>query len=101
MLVETVTETRIVVDWAAVARELEPKIMQQMRDAYDHWDDIDMRAMVVADAGDSMRIAKLLATDRVNQVRDALWDMDTAPREEVISMIADILNNDDALRQIW
>ena len=101
MVVETVTETRVVVDWYAVAEALEPKIMQQMRDAYDHWDDIEMRAMVVADAGDAMHVAELLATGRVEKVRDALWHMDTAPREELICMIESILDNPDALGQIW
>ena len=101
MVVETVTETRVVVDWCAVAAALEPKIMQQMRDAYDRWDDIGMRAMVVADAGAAMGVAELLATDRVDQVNEALWHMDTLPREELICMIESIVDNEEAIRQIW
>jgi hypothetical protein len=101
MVVETVTETRVVVDWCAVAAALEPKIMQRMRDAYDYWNDIEMRAMVVADAGASMRVAELLATGRVDQVNEALWYMDTSPREELICMIESIVDNEEAIRQIW
>ena len=100
MLVETVTETRIVVDWAGVARLLEPKIMNKMRDAYDHWDDIGMRQMVVADAADGLRICEMLSTGNVEGARDALWHMDTAPREDVLYWIEEIAGA-DALAQIW
>lgn len=102
MIVETVTETRIVVDWAAVAVQLEAKVMKQMRDAYDHWDEIGMRQMAVADAADGLRICELLSTGSADGVNDALWSMDTAPREEVIDWIAEIVDNhSDAMKQIW
>lgn len=100
MIVETVTETRIRVDWAEVARQLEPKIMKQMRDAYDHWDDIGMRQMVVADAAAGLRICEYLAELRVDEVADALWDMDTAPREDVLYWIEEIAG-EEAVKQIW
>ena len=101
MLVETVTETRIVVDWAGVARLLEPKIMNKMRDGYDHWKgDIGMCQMVVADAAEGLRICELLSTGSADSVTDTLWHMDTAPREDVLYWIEEIAGA-DALAQIW
>ena len=100
MLVETVTETRIVVDWAEVAKRLEPKIMKQMRDAYDHWDSVDMRQMAVMDAADGLRICERMAEGNVEGVTDALWEMDTAPREDVLYWIEEIVGA-EALRLIW
>lgn len=103
MLVETVTETRVVVDWAEVARRLESEIMARMHNSYNEWkDDIGMRQMAVADAADGLRICELLSTGSADGVTDALWDMDTAPREEVIYWIAEIVDNhSDAMKQIW
>jgi hypothetical protein len=102
MILKTVNETHIVVDWAAVAVQLEAKVMARMRDSYDHWDEIGMRQMVVADAGDGLRICELLSTGSVDGVTAALWHMDTAPREEVIHWIAEIVDNhSDAMKQIW
>ena len=100
MLVETVTETRIVVDWAEVARRLEPMIMNKMRDAYDHWDSVDMRQMVVMDAADGLRVCERLSTGSADGVTEALWEMDTAPREEVICMIEQIVGS-EAVKLIW
>lgn len=103
MLVETVTETRIRVDWAAVAVELEPEIMKKMQVSLNYWDhDIGMRQMAVADAADGLRICELLSTGSVDGVNDALWKMDTAPREDVLYWIAEIVDNhSDAMKQIW
>ena len=101
MLVETVTETRIVVDWAAVAVELEARVMARMHDSITHWhNDIGMRQMAVADAGDGLRICELLTENRVDDVPEALWGMDTAPREEVILWIEEIVGA-EALKLIW
>ena len=101
MLVETVTETRIVVDWAAVAVELEARVMARMHDSINHWhNDIGMRALAVSDAGDGLGICELLATGSADGVNDALWDMDTAPREEVICWIEEIIGA-EATKTIW
>ena len=101
MLVETVTETRIVVDWAAVAVELEARVMARMHESLNHWnDDVGMRALTVADAGDGLRICELLATGSADGVNDALWNMDTAPREEIICWIEGIVGA-EAVRLIW
>lgn len=101
MIVETVTETRIVVDWAAVAAELEARVMARMHDSLDHWnDDIGMRQMAVADAADGLRVCELLSTGSVDGVTDALWSMDTAPREDVLYWIEEIAGA-EAVAQIW
>ena len=100
MILKTVNETHIVVDWAAVAVELEAKVMKQMRDAYDHWDEVNMRQMVVADAADGLRICELLSEHRVDSVPEALWKMDTAPREEVLYWIEEIAGA-EAVKLIW
>ena len=101
MLVETVTETRIVVDWAAVAVELEAKVMARMQDSLDHWrGDIGMCQMVVSDAADGLSICEMLSTGSADGVTDALWDMDTAPREEVILWIEGIAG-EAAVQLIW
>ena len=100
MLVETVTETRIVVDWAAVAVELEAKIMNKMHEALDHWDDVGMRALTVSDAADGLGICELLSSGSADGVNEALWDMDTAPREDIICWIEDIVGA-EALKLIW
>ena len=101
MLVETVTETRIVVDWAAVAVELEAKVMARMQDSLNCWhNDIGMRQMVVGDAADGLRICEMLSTGSADGVNDALWDMDTAPREEIIYMIEEIVGA-EATKTIW
>ena len=101
MLVETVTETRIVVDWAAVAEQLEARVMARMHDSINHWhNDIGMRALAVSDAGDGLGICEMLSTGSVDGVNDALWDMDTAPREEVICWIEDIVGA-EAVQLIW
>ena len=101
MLVETVTETRVVVDWASVAAELEPMVMDRMRDSYDHWDDIGMRAMVVADAADGLRVCEMLATGSSKGVNEYLWNMDTAPREEIVMMIESITGSAAAVNQLY
>lgn len=101
MLVETVTETRIRVDWAAVAVQLEARVMARMHDSINHWhNDIGMRQMVVSDAADGLRICEMLATGSADGVNEALWDMDTAPREVVIYWIEEIIGT-EAVRLIW
>ena len=101
MLVETVTETRIVVDWAAVAVQLEARVMARMHDSLDHWrGDIGMCQMVVSDAADGLHICEMLSSGSADGVNSALWNMDTAPREEVICWIEDIVGS-EALRLIW
>ena len=88
MLVETVTETRIVVDWAAVAVQLEAKVMARMQESLTHGhNDIGMRQMAVADAAGGLVICELLSENRVDDVPEALWEMDTAPREDVLYYI--------------
>ena len=101
MLVETVTETRIVVDWAAVAEQLEARVMARMHDSINHWhNDIGMRQLAVSDAGDGLRICELLSSGSVDGVNEALWEMDTAPREEVIRWIEEIVGA-EAVQLIW
>ena len=101
MIVETVTETRIVVDWAAVAVELEAKVMARMQESLTHWnDDIGMRQMAVSDAAGGLVICELLSENRVDDVPEALWEMDTAPREDVLYWIEEIVGA-EAVRLIW
>ena len=101
MIVQTVTETRIVVDWAAVAVELEARVMARMQESLTQWnDDIGMRQMAVADAAGGLNICELLSEHRVDDVADALWAMDTAPREDVLYWIEEIAGT-EAVKQIW
>ena len=101
MIVETVNQTRIVVDWAAVAVQLEARVMARMQDSLNHWkDDIGMRQMAVSDAAGGLVICELLSENRVDDVPEALWEMDTAPREDVLYWIEEIAGA-EAVRLIW
>ena len=101
MIVETVTETRIVVDWAAVAVQLEGRVMARMQDSLNHWKgDIGMCQMVVSDAADGLGICELLSTGSADGVNKALWNMDTAPREDIICWIEGIVG-EEAVQLIW
>ena len=101
MIVETVNQTRIVVDWTAVAVQLEARVMARMQDSLNHWkDDIGMRQMAVSDAAGGLGICELLSEHRVDSVPEALWEMDTAPREEVLYWIEEIAGA-EAVKLIW
>ena len=89
------------IDWQAVAAKLEPMIMARMRDSYDHWDEVSMRQMVVADAADGLRVCEMLATGSSKGVNDLLWNMDTAPREEIVMMIESITGSRAVVQELY
>mgnify|MGYP000666367756 CR=1 FL=1 len=84
----TVVKTELDVDWYELGLAVESAVMAKMAKGLKTWaDEIDMRAMTVSDAADGLRVAEELAFGRVKEAKNRLWDMDTAPREDVYDII--------------
>ncbi len=96
MSIVTITETTsYTVDWKSLASQVERLVMDKMRDDLANWhNDLSMRQMLVQDAADSLAVCELLQAGNWSKAEDRIRDMDTAARDYVYDIIAEVAGAD-------
>ena len=97
MSIVTVTETKsYTVDWAALAKGVEKRVMQKLKGDLANWKkDLSMKQMFVQDCADSLAVCEaMLDKQSWSAVEEKLWDMDTAARDCVYEFIAEVAGSD-------
>lgn len=94
-IVKVYETTAFEVDWAALASEVEKRVMAKLQQDLANWsDDLSMREMFVGDAADSMKVCVLLEAGKWREAETKIWDMDTAARDYVYDFIAEVAGAD-------
>jgi hypothetical protein len=94
-IVETETRTVLKVDWAALSKAVELRVMQKLQADLNDWaEDLGMRSMLLGDAGDGLKACELLLKGKWKPVEDHLWSMDTAARDYIYDFIGEVAGED-------
>ena len=71
-----------------LAKSVMPQVMQRLTEDMGHYaGDLDMTQMVVQDAADQLRILELLSDGDSAAALEKMYYMDTAPREEIYTLL--------------
>ena len=82
----TVRETKTaVVDWTELALAVERRVMQKLQqDLLINGEiDLSMREMFIADAANGVAVCMLLKQGKWREAEKKIWNMDTAPRDQL------------------
>jgi hypothetical protein len=95
MIVKRKTVETVDVDWAALADELEKRVMAKLADDLETWkEDRSMRAMFLGDASNGLDVCEVVLTGKWFLVEERLWSMDTAARDYLYDWIDEICGAD-------
>jgi len=92
MTIVTVTETKTyTIDWRALSKGVEKLVMEKLKQDLANWkNDISMKQMFVQDCADSLAVCETMRDGRWRDVENRLGDMDTAARDAVYDLIAEV-----------
>jgi hypothetical protein len=92
MTIVTVTETKIyTIDWRALSKGVEKLVMKKLKqDLANYKNDISMKQMFVQDCADSLAVCETMRAGRWRDVENQLGNMDTAARDAVYDLIAEV-----------
>lgn len=86
------------IDYKALAAAIQTKIVSEF--STDHAEarmtdeTVSYQAMLISDAGDMLNVCRYIAYGEINKAQNALWNMDTLPRENLMWYIEEIAGAD-------